>query len=324
MQALTKIARVGSPPVDPNFPGDATNPEALKQVALLGLAAFGGSAGVRSLVGLKDMFAKAIAKRRPVMHPAVIEANVPEVQEEDENGLMRLRPPGLSSKYASTTPTWLDYFMGRRHTDLLSKPWVIPAGLAASTAGIVGGWKGVGNVLENAKKNEKEQELENVKEEYRKALVEQYTPDSPAIKRAGSKLGEDLDELYELCKTAEGSWLNPLDYIPGHDMRGKLSGGAIALAGLLATGTGLATYSWAKGRTPEERMAKAIKQRERLRWATRPPEIYAITRPQPVRLSKDQNETEYSAPTHDAENTFREYTKTSRDTASEIGSLYKP
>lgn len=56
------------------------------------------------------------------------------------------------------------------------------------------------------------------------------------------------------------------------------------LAGLLALGSGTAAYKFTKDRSTNKLMEDAIKQRERERWARRPPEIYAI--PTPVRLTR--------------------------------------
>lgn len=305
------------------FPGDETNPEALRQILGLGLTTFGLGATGRSLLGLKDMFAKSFKRQRASVRPAVVEVNVPHVVEEDEEERPKPRraslfktgqrvyvPPGTDTSSASG-PTLLDKAMGRTHSNIPSKPWYIPAATAAIGGGLFGGYKLVDTLLNKVHKQDKDKEMEEAKEEYRKALIEQYTPDSPAIKRGSAEgIQEDLDKLYMMYKKADFN-----------DLAGKSVGTYGALAMLLAGGSGLATYNWVKSRSPEERLATSIRQRERLRWSTRPPEIYAVTKPSPVRVSskEDRPKDTFNEATPETEEEIRKISS-----ASKIASLYKP
>lgn len=544
--------------------GDASNQEALRRILGLSLAGVGVGATTRALMSMKDLYARSLKKRKPPQHPAVVSVGVPEVQEEDPNGIAHLQASSLGQKFAGETatpgppatsegihfptdltdaasgttpsgdPTWLDFLLGRTRHDIFAKPWAIPAAMGAATGGIYAGYKGVGALSDALKDREKKKELEESKKDYRDALIEQYNPDSVAIKRGSiPSLAEDLNELTELVKLAaplpaagkqlqasspwiispnatakdihtssifgkpapagklfalppafndtvrgedlgfrdikrnlfdrggrsgpDGSYPLPEDagikpyelmggtgtavpyqdeyrneyhqgitrpsaedknpystprnraldtsryyynphYEAGHqrnfnvgggasstihpiekspnipigsrehwDMRDKLpapplsheeiiqqrynakplkgtgeieanwgkkqssylgkiadstlgnvgstaTGAYLALAGLLAGGTGLATYSWAKSRSPAERLAKAIKTREQLRWASRPPEIYAVTRPQPVKIKSTQ-------PPMDE---FGRASQEDEDDVRKIAAMYKP
>jgi hypothetical protein len=302
------------------FPGDATQLDALKNVMNLGLTGFSVGAGTRSLLGLRDMFAKSMAKNRRTTQPAVVEVAVPRTVEEDEESeavpafQRRLGPKMATAPYyvpegmtgpPTLEPTFLDRLFGRRNVPQIAKPWFMPAAIGIGAGSIYGGYKAVDHVLGGLHKQDRQREMEEAKNEYRKALVEQYSADSPNIKRAES-LGNDLSELYQLYKKGN---LN--------DAYGTALGGYLSLAGLLAGGTGLATYAWAKGRSPEERLAKAIQQRERLRWATRPPEIYAVAKPTPVRLQTETPKGSYSPASEEDEAEVRKI-------AAQIATYYKP
>jgi hypothetical protein len=298
-----------APPEAPMV-GDASNQAALKSLLGLGLTGVGIGAGARALVGLKEMLMNAAARRREPRRPAVIEVGVPEVQEEEEAPVRRGFRASLASKMAQegVPSTWGDWFKGRTIENPLLKPWV-PLGFAATGIGSVyGGYKGVDKILSVIEKKNKQKELDEAKDEYRRALVEQYATDSPAVKRANtqSELGRDLDELYHLCKDA------PTEKQAEGEILGGLAGWYAPLAALLAGGAGLATYNWAKARTPDERLAKAIKQRERFRWATRPPEIYAVAKPIPVRVGAN------------GANTYRPGSEEDEDMVRKVASLYKP
>jgi hypothetical protein len=316
--------------------GDASNAAALKSIGGLGLAALGGGMTARALLGFRELFDKALAKRKAPQKPAVVEVGVPEVvEDEEEQEAARPMRAGLGPKFAEkrallehinkipgfagfselfkgdqAQPSWWDWLKGRTHENWTSKPWFPAAAMTAGIGSAYGGYKALDSAMNTLDRGSRQQELEEAKEEYRKALIEQYSADSPSIKRsaARSELAKDLDELCQLYKEGEGTI---------NDVGGFIAANYLPLAGLLAGGTGLATYNWAKSRSPEERLAKAIKQRERLRWATRPPEIYAVTKPTPVRLSSQ------------AQDTFRPGTKEDEEivnkvAASEIAAWYKP
>lgn len=199
-----------------------------------------------------------------------------------------------------------DLVKGRLNEEHTAKPWFLPTALGLGGAGLYGGYKAVDKVLETKRKQDKEQELEDAKEEYRRALVEQYSPEGVKRGAEQDELGKDLSELYQLHKQA--SWASATAPVAGPAL--GLYG---ALAGILAGGTGLATYEWAKDKSPSERLSKALKDRERLRWATRPPEIYAVAKPVPVRVGVNGNNTHED---DEIKNRVAE--------AAKIASLYKP
>jgi len=288
-------------------PAVATNQEAWRQALKIGLLGLGGGAALRGLIGIKDVVSQPdVPSARVGPRPTVIQVPVPErgVEEEEKRRKYAeapVGPPARPGRLLEPSPTgeppqvpyiegytqpqgqglW-DRIRGLKNVDITSKPWFMPAAVGLGAAGIYGGYKGVDALLGMRQKADRKKELENAKQEYQNALVEQYEADG--AKRASS-LAADLDEL---SKTAS---LN--------DAVGKGMGAYLTLAGLLATGAGLGTYSYVKSRQPDERLAKAIKQRERLRWASRPPEIYAISRPLSSRppssvVAEDEDEQERS------------------------------
>lgn len=343
------IARATYSPTD--YPGATTNAIARNKVLGIGLTALGLGAAGRSLIGLRDMYAKAFSHRPAPTAPAVVEIGVPTVTEDDDeeqNRQNRMRAPTLfksADKFnynpspsdpsntanigilpdvnptdvtASPLKAMLNYLGGLKHVTPTTKPWFMTAALGAGMGGLYGGYKLVDHVLDKTHQADKDRELEDAKNEYRKALVEQYSPTSPAVKRANAEatLGEDLNTLYELTKeaTRKGGWGDKFN-----DWSGTALSGYGALAALLAGGSGLAAYNWTKARSPEERLAKAIKQREKLRWSTRPPEIYAVTKPLPVRMSSQERPKDIFT-----EATPEDQEAVQKISSEKIAALYRP
>lgn len=274
-------------------PAITTNKDAWKQILQIGLLGLGTGAGTRALLGMRDLFSRpSYAPPKIGPRPAVVEVNVPQAPEEVEQQRKLRRKlaadaspqPGralepIDTPQGPTTPDipaiqgydkppssgFWDYVWGKSHVPIKSKPFFWPAAIGAGMLGLYGGWKGVGAISDWHHEQARKRELEDAKREYRNALVEQFNSD----KSASASVATDLDALAaSITKQASA-----------HDMAGAALGGYLTLAGLLAAGSGMATYNYVKSKTPENRLAKAIKQRERLRWASRPPEIYAVSKP---------------------------------------------
>jgi hypothetical protein len=273
--------------------GDETNRKYLGDILKLTLAGTGVGMGIRSILGFRDMLAKNVEKRRRSAHPAVIDVGVPRYTEEREK-VAKIYWPPKTNVTIREKPTMLDRFLGRNTDKFWAKPWAPGAAVLLPAAGLYGGYKFIDYVMNKIHQKEREKELEGAKEDYRKALVQQYTTDS--IKSAEDvELAKDLDELAGHIKRAL-SWS---ELIQG------IAAGYIPLAAILAGGTGLAAYNWTKSQSPEERLANAIKQRERLRWAARPPEIYAVAKDIPVRLQKAQTKDTFAKATPEEEEEVR-------------------
>ncbi len=293
---------------------DATKPQeppfwetpdggALSRVLKLGLTAGGIGAGARALIGARDLFNQQLQRRRDPRRPAVIEMNVPEISGEEEEvpdrryqrgfgkvageedpWYQRLNPLNLFRSNQPAGPPRPSFMSRKVHGSDIATPWFMPAAGAAAVGGLYGGYKLLDGALDWVHRRDRKKEVEDAKDEYRRSLIEQYSADSPAIKRSAAtdELTQDLNTLYDLY--SEEMTKQALPSL--NDMAGMGTGAYLTLAGLLAGGSGIAAYNWAKGNSPEERVSKAIKQRERLRWATRPPEIYAVAKSHPARFGE--------------------------------------
>lgn len=306
-----------------------------KRILGLSMTGLGVGAGARSIMGLRDLLAKPFKSTPRPAHPAVVSVRLPVAQDEEEEEVPYRRqlfpktaeedlgPPTILqvagkgiknlahsvNPFASDIPehSFGDWLAGRTHPSVPAKPMFWPLAVGGTGAGLIGGYKLMDKALGGLHHRDKERELEAAKEDYRRALVEQYSPESVKHGSANDDVGANLDKLWQMQKEAGG----------GNDVAGGIAGGYLTLAGLLAGGTGLATYNWVKGRSPEERLAKLVKQREQLRWATRPPEIYAVAKPQPVRLQAQEKT--YSPGTEADEEIVHKVA-----TAARIAAFYKP
>lgn len=295
VSAGEKQAQTTEPPIVPPTPpsgemiGDPSNKVMLNNILGVTLASLGVGAAGRSLLGLRDLANRAAAKKKRTVHPAIVEVNVPKVTEASEK---TAQTPG-----APPSTGW-DWLLGRTTDNLHAKPLYYTGMGAGAIGGLYGGYKIVDKLMNHLQKRDKEKELEQAKEEYRNAVLGQYTGGIKESKEQ-EELSKDLDILCKLYK--EGNF------------GGAVTNMYLPIAAALALGTGTMTYSWMKGRRPEERLAKAIKQREMLRQATKPPEIYAIAKPVPMSPAKEQQGLRYSPGTEEDE-----------ETLSKVASWYRP
>jgi len=138
--------------------------------------------------------------------------------------------------------------------------WQIPASVGIGVAGLGAGWSGIDALLNAKRKNDTDNSLEQAKEDYEEALTDQYQ---------SSKVAEDssLDALFDEMEKQAGI----VDTI-----KNFLHGGAGAYATALGTatlGSGYAGYQWAKSRSKNKMLEKALRRRARERAQPQP--VYA-------------------------------------------------
>ncbi len=272
--------------------------DAAKQLmALLGLGAAGG-VGVRGLMGLRDMFAgSSVPAAMPSAHipqPINLSRRFP-LEDEKERGV-------AMQKAAQTPPPaggdGIAGFIARNNlipdTDTLNplmNSWGIPAGIGAIGGGAYGGYHLLDWLLKKERSQENENAVESAKQDYQKALAEQYRAAMMA------KQGEDDLGLGELadCYAEKAATLSVLPYlgnfgrtlrdsyrgVVGHDTYSALEGGVNAAAILAALGTGTGTYNWVKGKNKQELLRKALQKRQQQRQLLSPPPILAVPEDEP-------------------------------------------
>jgi hypothetical protein len=321
-------------------PAIETNKDAWNRILQIGLLGLGAGAGTKALLGIRDLFDRpSYAPPKIGPRPAVIEINTPQTQEEIEeqrklrrkaaadeaalppragrlfdtietpSGKVDPPVPYIEGLNKTDSQNWWDTLWGAKNVPILSKPFFLPTAIATGMGSIYGGWKGIGAISDWYHSQARKRELEQAKSEYRNALVEQYNAD----KRAAVSTAHDLSQLAQSMVKESWTW---------GDVGGAGLGTYLTLAGLLAAGSGMATYNYVKSRVPENRLAKAIKQRERLRWASRPPEIYAVSKPlaAPPQTSPLKDE---EAESQDQEEMFERNPPGGSNPIRKLASLYK-
>jgi hypothetical protein len=257
---------------------DQVRSEALKDVLSVGGIAAAGGIGLRGLLGLKYMFGRSKPNLTRSMGPTVISIPTPVyTTRKDEQQAMKM----ATDKQALTRS---------------AIPWYLPGITMAGVGGLAGGYKLMDLLMDRKRKLDLQDEMTAAKGDYQQALLDQYNPS--AIPAAGSIPEEPLPTKtvnplpgqvkLPLKMAAHNPSLDTLAdaYVKQAmpDWMGKMLGVYGAGASLLALGSGVATYRMMKDRSTNKLLEDAIKQRERDRWARRPPEVYAI--PTPVRLSR--------------------------------------
>jgi len=187
------------------------------------------------------------------------------------------------------SPGWL---RGDTMREISSIPWVIPAGFAASIAGLTGGSALVNWLIKKRRKKLLEEELDKAQKEYEAAMLGQYESANENGKKASANR-YSLDDIADMLE--KRGFFN--------DLLGKGVGGYSALAALLALMTGIGSYRYFKGRSKDELLEKALKHRAAVRAASYPPDIYihpVVRTSLPLKTDKGTAEelvTEESRPT---------------------------
>lgn len=233
--------------VMPRAKSDITN------MLALGLGA--GVAG-RGLLGLVNL-----ARRRldppQLNYPGAVVASIPYPvrEKEDEQHKMAF----------ATSPA--------------QKWWYAPGMVAAGGLGVLGGWKGLDTLLQSRRKSELDEDVDESKSQFERALLSSYDqPRAMGVKAAaddiGGQLGQVLDQLFDGLTKQAGLG----DYLQGG------LGGYLGLYALPAAAiTGAMAYNSERKAAPAKILEKAMQRRAQRAYAASPSEILAVPHPVPVR-----------------------------------------
>ncbi len=267
--------------------------QALKDILTVGGIGLAGGLGLRGLAGLPSFFGHPSAKNNPrSMGQSVVAIPTPVYATPAD------QRRALQSKSAADLVPSRD--------DL---KYYYPGMVAAGLGGFVGGNWLMDRFLKSKAQSDLKAQESDAQSEYQKAMLEQYdpkllptadrvpvsdyspvrkqiaqAPPPPQLKLASDETMQDLEKLaeaYEKQSTLLGYELPSMGQTLG--AYGAYAVPAAALGGYLS-------YEHFKDRSPETLLQGAIKDRERERWARRPPEIYAV--PQPVHVDRAGGMTE--------------------------------
>lgn len=247
--------------------------DALKDVLTWGALAGVTGAGIKTTMSLPYLFGRRkkdpnrpiTADEVPVYEPALQKAAGPE----EAGGFW----------------PWL---MGHGATEKAQMPLYLGGMTAATIGGLAGGHALAGSLIEKKRKADLAAELEDARTEYRNALVSNYAPKaviSPPHLKTAEDCGTVLDRLADELGVDAMSIEKAAE--TGAQMFGRLASGYGAFAVPVAALSGLAAYKYTKSRSDDELLEKALKERQRLRAAQRPPEVYAV--PEPVTMDRQHN-----------------------------------
>lgn len=209
------------------------------------LAAAGLGAGARGLLGLWRMH-----NQPPVAVPSsgglATELPLPE------------EPEAAGVKKASVQR----FLLGDHATTPQGVPWLMPGLVLGGAASAGAGWKLVDYLLDKRRKAELEQDVNQAKQEFHKALLSSY----PQKQAAEGSLSAELDGLYDdFEKTAAMA-----------DWGGVAAGGALTVGGALGMLAALVSYQEAKKRSRSATLDKATTHWQRRMWREQPPAVNVI------------------------------------------------
>lgn len=191
---------------------------------------------------------------------------------------------GGDSSPSVFSPAWL---RGDTQKTVSGIPWAIPGGMLAGLGGLAGGGALVNWLMKKRRKAKGKDELEKAQQEYESAMLAQYEPEKL------HKISSATATLDQIATAAEKRAFNL------NDILGKGTGAYLTLASLLAGGAGLGTYRYLKGRSKDELLEKALKQRAMVRSLEHPPDIYIHPISRPMKATRgmaDELVTEESRP----------------------------
>lgn len=147
---------------------------------------------------------------------------------------------------------------GDNAASFAEQPWAWPASAALIGGGLYGGYKMVDGLMDAARKNETDSELNTAKDQYEQSLLAQYTG-----KTAGAK--DPLDEVFEAFEKT--GFIN------------QTMGAALLGGGLLAGLAGKATYDTMSGRSETAALQDAMKMRQMDLYTRSPRPVIAMPVP---------------------------------------------
>jgi len=253
--------------------GGPANPEALKLLALLGLGGLGIGAGARSIRGLLDIAKKPTELETTLGGPSPVVVSLKKRR--------RLKAAGFKEFFlGQQTGGEGSFFPG-----YAAKPYMLPAGGALGLGGIYGGYKLINSMLRRNEEQERKRRVTEAKKLYQKALLSEFEQAGMTAKGASARtFEEDLDLL--ASRIVESGHIKNAQL---KDWLGTGLGAYLLGAGTLAGLGGLTTYMATKSQDPAEKVRKALKARQRQRWASRPPEIYFVHKDEAMpRLRDDE------------------------------------
>ena len=248
--------------------------DAMRDILGTALVAGGITGAVRGGQGLFNLFARGGKKvpTRAGITPFPISYRSPEDEEEkyagrDLAGWAKeaqnppVKPP---AKSLATTKGGLGYY------------W--PLLIGGGALGAYGGWTGVDALLDQRRKGEIDDEVEDARREFEEALSSQYKRGSD------SKLGVALDDLHsKMQKMGQGPPLTERLFGP------NAKGYATGAYSTYAIPSALLSYLFVKGmadkRSRRNILEKARQQRALKQQKARPSELYAV--PHPIREEEE-------------------------------------
>ena len=217
---------------------DRLRARAIRQVLGLGLAGLGAGAGARSLLELKRLL---------FGHPRRVEDTTTKRTE------VPISIPGRAEASLHKAASNIRKVAQTRYG---VNWWQVPASVAATGGGVVGGWKALDKLLDDMRKADLKRELKDARDDYERALREQF---ETALSKRGA-----LDEVFEKLSV---DWGDIWEYLKGAYVTAVLgTSGAAALGG----------YHLAKSRSRKQQLAELEKRRKELQLAApEPPYVYA-------------------------------------------------
>jgi hypothetical protein len=275
---------------------------ALRYAILSGLAGTLGGGALALLANRADPTPEESSLG--TMSPELVKVPMPSKAKKRNQNL--LEDSSAPEKVGGVLPSAIfsgDFWKGNQAKHWSEVPWLPAAALSLPLLGGAGAYHLINKTLQDRRKKQLEEELEEAEAGYSNALLNSYDKNKLNLHKAAvsREIGEGLDKLASLLKVSEGkpSWVDSagsapvsapddntwLKWLHGKvvpqtitdKLRGMTAGGAGALS-LLALGiplaTGYSAYNYYRNRDKTKLLNDAATQRQLARMNENIPEPY--------------------------------------------------
>lgn len=219
---------------------------ALRNALQLGLLFTGIGVGARGAKGLYNMVRRDL--QPPQQHASMPQEMILPIEQEKES----VAPTQMDPRRWLAWPSEIGKALRGETSSTGGWAFAMPMAAMAGGAGLIGGYKLTDLLLDQRRKAQIDSDVERAKQRYEEALSGQ------------SKLGQALDQLFDLCQEKQAS----------ADIWGHIIGGGLTIGIPASILSGMVAYDLAKKRTPAELIRKARQRSQTTQYQRQPTPVY--------------------------------------------------
>jgi hypothetical protein len=234
----------------------AVRASAMRDIKHMLLAGLGIGAAARGGYGIYNLLRRNVAPtRKPISGPVMTEIPY------DERKRRKLASDEEPQEKQAFTDWFKRLMKGEESTQKTSIPWQLVGSMGAGAGGLYGGWSVMDMLLDRRRQQAKQDEVEQAKKEFERALVSQYKRPGKTAEDSSS-LGVALDAVFD--QVTEGK--EGLEKAAASD----ISGQALNMYGLYGGTTALLAGLWMYNKAKKRQRRAGRRRSSHCRHCRRP------------------------------------------------------